>query len=157
MPQKVAKKFLFICTGNICRSLLAEKLLGRMAAERGLDLQARSCGIAARSSFQVPFEIREILSKAGVGEFNHTSTPVSQDHLRWADVVLALTEEHREVVVDMFPQFRFKVHVLRAHAGLPEPDVEDPMGLAMEDYELAASRIKEALEVLISASTQPEK
>ncbi len=151
MPRKVPKKFLFVCTGNICRSLLAEKLFNHMAAAKGLDLQARSCGVAARKIYQVPPEILEILAQAGVPAFEHVSTPVSQELLLWADVVLAVTEDHHSVLVDMYPQFRFKVHALRPFAGIKkEPNVEDPMGLLKEDYELAAVRIKEALEQILS-------
>jgi len=155
MPVKTPKKFLFVCTGNICRSLMAEKLLQKMASAKGLDWQARSCGVAAQGYYVVPAEIRDILKRAGVPDFEHKAQLVSRDLLRWADLVLTMTEDHREIVVDMHPEFRFKIHVLRSYVGLSKPDVEDPMGLDMEDYERCAAVIQEALEGLL-AKAVPE-
>jgi protein-tyrosine-phosphatase len=120
-----------------------------LAAEKKLLWEARSCGTAAQRYFEVPTEIRDILAREGVVEFTHIPQPVSRDLLRWADVALTLTVEQRAVVLDRFPEFRGKVRVLRTEAGLPDPDVADPLGREPEAYRGSARRIKEALARLV--------
>ncbi len=147
------KKILFVCTGNVCRSVLAEKLLNKLAAERGLAWEARSCGVAAQRYSAASPEIRRILEREGAPPFTHVPQLVGRDLLRWADLTLTMTQEHRRAVLERFPEFHAKVRVLLPHVGLPGADVEDPMGRGDEAYERSARDIKEALERLFSMTS----
>src|SRR5688572_5406224 len=107
------KRVLFVCTGNICRSAMAERLLDHWSRERELGLEVRSCGTAAESWYEVPEHARVLLAAEGVPDFKHKPQLVTRDHLRWADIVLVMTRAHRDHVVEHYPEFAGKTKLLR--------------------------------------------
>ncbi len=128
------KKVLFVCTGNICRSAMAEHLLRLLAAERGLEMEVRSCGTAAEGWYEVPAVVRRLLAGEGVPEFEHKARLATRDALRWADDVLVMTARHQDDLLERFPEFSGKVRLLRDAAGFGEQDVLDPMGRSDEFF-----------------------
>ena len=142
-------KVLFICTGNVCRSLFAERLLDKLARERGVDVEVKSCGIAAQGYYQPPEPIWTELAKLGVEKRAHTPQLVSRALLSWADVALTMTHAQRRAVLDMFPEFTPKVHLFRQWAGLGEDDVEDPMGQADAVYMRSCSAVAESVKAAL--------
>ncbi|MEK7389796.1 MAG: low molecular weight protein arginine phosphatase [Elusimicrobiota bacterium] len=145
------KKILFVCTGNICRSAMAEHLLRSWSDRRGLGLEVRSCGTAAESWYEVPEHARRSLALEGVTDFTHRPQLVTRDVLRWADVVLVMTKGHREYILGLYPEFTEKTRLLRAEAGFGPQDVSDPMGYAEDVYARCLGIIKESLEALLRA------
>lgn len=141
-------RLLFVCTGNICRSLLAERLALALASRRGLDLEARSCGVAAEGWYQVPAEIWRALEEAGVPRSPHRPQLVSRPLLAWADGVLVMTRRQRDLLAESFPEHASKIALLREKAGL-SGDVADPVGRAWTDYQSCARSIAESLERLL--------
>ena len=144
-------KVLFVCTGNTCRSVMAEFLLNRMAPGRGMTLTARSCGVAAERYFQVPAGVRAALQAEGITKVDHVPQLVSRELLAWADLVLTMEHMHQEMVLDQYPESRAKVHILKTYAGLPgSQDVADPIGKPDQIYAACCSEIKESLEVILA-------
>ena len=84
------KKVLFVCTGNICRSAMAEHLLRQLSKKQNLGLEVRSCGTAADTYFEVPEIVHKLLSEKGVEPFEHTARLVTREPLAWADIVFAI-------------------------------------------------------------------
>jgi len=150
-----AKKVLFICTGNVCRSFFAERLLEKLARDRGLALEVKSCGIAAQGFYAVPEPIWRELEKLGVEKRPHTPQLVSRQLLAWADLALTMTKMQRQVVLDLFPEFTPKVHLFRAWAGLGENDIEDPMGQADAAYARSCAAVEEAVHAFMPPSRPP--
>ena len=142
-------KLLFICTGNICRSAMAEMLAHKIALERHVTLEARSCGIAAESYFEVPAGVWNALAPLGMSRREHKPQLVARELLKWCDLALTMTFQHREFVIDKYPEFTRKVHVLRAYAGLKGDDIADPYGRPDPFYVSCRDKIYEALEALI--------
>jgi protein-tyrosine phosphatase len=152
-----AKKILFVCTGNICRSAMAEHLLRHLAKTRGLALETSSRGTAAESYYEVPEVVRCLLAAKGVPPFEHKARFLTREALSWADVVFAMTEMHAETITDAYPEFTSKVHLFREAAGFGPGDVEDPMGQPDEFYEKCLAIIEESLEALIKLGFEPAK
>ena len=141
-----AKKILFICTGNVCRSLMAELLMARLSQQRGLGLEVRSCGVAAEIYFAIPPGARAALAEVGITQVEHVAQLVTRDLLEWADLALTMTRTHCEELTDRFPEFGFKLHVLRGYAGLGETDILDPLGRPDKAFSHCRDKIAEALE-----------
>ncbi|ADU32316.1 low molecular weight protein arginine phosphatase [Evansella cellulosilytica] len=95
------KNILFICTGNTCRSPLAERLFEHKKSNN--TVTAKSAGIYATNGAQMSGGSRIALEKRGVKE-NHTSQPVDEELLQWADIILAMTESHKSAVIQQYPE-----------------------------------------------------
>ena len=145
-------KLLFVCTGNVCRSLMGERLARHLGAQRGLDVETRSCGIGAEGYFTVPPEIWRALTEAGIDQSpSHRPQLVSRELLAWADSVLVMTARQQDFLRDAYPEYRGKIALLREKAGL-SGDVADPIGKPWADYQACRVIISEALERLLPAT-----
>ncbi|MDX6769406.1 MAG: low molecular weight protein arginine phosphatase [Elusimicrobiota bacterium] len=143
------KRVAFVCTGNICRSAMAEHLLRHWSAQRGLGLELSSCGVAAEPWYEMPSVARRLLLAEGVPPFEHKARLATRETLRGADLVLAMTRAHQDFLVDRFPEFGAKTRLFLEQAGLGERDVDDPMGRPDAEFVRCLATLKEGLEALI--------
>jgi protein-tyrosine phosphatase len=142
-------KVLFVCTGNVCRSLTAAVLARKLSVEAGSPWETRSCGTAAETYFRVPREIRALLAEqAGADVSAHVPRLVTEDWVDWAERIYVMEEGHRAYVADRFPQATRKTALLD-----PAGDVADPMGGAPEDYRACLDRIRACLLRLLKEGT----
>lgn len=108
MPVKI----LFICTGNTCRSPLAEGLLRQMAEQQNLSVEVKSAGISAMQGAPISPHSRTILQRKGIA-WTHSSQPATADLIQWADIVLTMTTSHKSIVIQKHPQELEKIHSLK--------------------------------------------
>ncbi len=151
-----SRKILFVCTGNICRSPAAQYLAARLARDAGLPWTAASAGVEAEiGKGMTPGAVRALASR-GVKGVRHAARQIDEEMLAGADQIYALTLAHRDILAARFPAHAAKVAVLRAAAGLPDADVEDPYGESDSIYEDCVARIEEALKILIRRNSHVE-
>lgn len=143
------RRVLFVCTGNICRSAMAEHLLRWWSKQRGLPFEVRSAGIAAEGWYTVPEHARKLLTAEGVPTFEHRPQLLTREQLRWADAVLVMAEHHRDHICELYPEFTGKTRLLRDAAGFGEQDVADPMGKSYQVFSDCLGAIRESLEALL--------
>jgi protein-tyrosine-phosphatase len=103
---------LFICTGNTCRSPIAEGILRQMAEKRGLALTVRSAGIAAAQGAPMSRHSATILEKQGIS-VRHSAQSATSKLIDWADLILTMTVNHKRAVIQAFPQSLDKIHLLK--------------------------------------------
>ena len=150
------QKLLFICTGNICRSPVAQFLAERLAREAGLALTAASAGVEAEIGHEMEPGARRTLASRGIKGVSHLAVQLDEAMCADADQIYALTRGHRATIVSRFPAHAAKVAVLREAAGLAVADVADPYGEPDAVYEECAGNIESALKILIRRNSHAE-
>lgn len=96
------KKYLFICTGNTCRSPMAQGIFNKMAKERGIDAAAKSAGISVSPGMLPAENAVSACKEIGVDISNHRSVMLSNDLFYEADRVVPLNTTHRIILTDAF-------------------------------------------------------
>ena len=96
-------RIVMLCTGNICRSPLAEQLLTAEAQSFSLPLDVSSAGTHAMIGGSPPAEIEHLLESYGAPPTHHTPRQLSAEMILGADLVLTATREHRRFSVSMVP------------------------------------------------------
>src|ERR1700742_2086789 len=139
------KTVLFVCTGTICRSPMAEGLFGRMIAERP-DLRVLSAGVSTYPGQPPSAHAVEVLAELGVDISQHRSRPLSEKVIDEADWIIAMTRSHLDSIIYLFPRAAEKVYLLREfEPGATSLDVADPIGMGLEAYRAARDIIRNGL------------
>ena len=133
-------EILFVCTGNICRSPMAEGLLKAMQS----DFSVSSAGVSSMEGWNAMPEAIDVMREHGVDISDHSARQVTEEMVRDADLVLGMTRRHREILKHTFPEAEGKIFTLKEFAGTGV-DIEDPYGRSRDYYELIAREIIEAL------------
>ncbi len=117
------KKVLFVCTGNTCRSPMAEALLRETAQKRRLSVEVKSAGVSAISGIKPSRQAIQVLKEEGI-EYDHESQLLNPQLIDWSDLILSMTGAHRNLIVHNFPQAAGKVYTLKEYA-LWEEGIDD--------------------------------
>jgi len=146
------KNVLFICTGNICRSPMAEGLLRQMSGGR---VEVVSAGLGAGRGQQPSAHAIRVLKEEGIDISEIRSQPVSAHLLEKADHIFTMTRDHLDMLLLLFPEMAAKARLLRfdeaAKGG--RADVTDPIGGTRETYESCKEDIKRAMPRLMELIT----
>jgi len=147
------KRVLFVCTGNTCRSSMAEGLFRKMVKERGKEkeIEVDSCGIAAIAGMPATPQAVKVMKDIGVDISSHRAKNLSEELLK-ADLILTMTKSHKDYIVDKFPYAKGRVFVLAEFAedeGDEGVDIADPYGGDEETYRRVAQALEEKLEKVL--------
>lgn len=144
-------RILVVCTGNVCRSPLAEAALAARLA--GTDVVLRSAGTHALVGGSATAQTQALAGALGADAellSRHRSRQLDEALLDGADLVLALAREHRRDVVDLAPAKLRKTFTLREFARLAQVTSDDELRAAVGNDADAARRLENALGLLVS-------
>jgi tRNA threonylcarbamoyl adenosine modification protein (Sua5/YciO/YrdC/YwlC family) len=153
---------LFVCTGNTCRSPMAEGLFRHLLAARLKskpgELEERgaivmSAGIAAMLGGRAAAEAIKVLAPMGIDLTAHESQPLTDQLVRHADVILAMTRSHRQAILAEWPSAAERVKLL-SHDGI---DVPDPVGGPTELYERCLGQMRPDVERWVAWTAEQVK
>jgi glycine hydroxymethyltransferase len=152
------KNVLFVCTGNICRSPIAEGLFRRLTGNRK-DIEVASAGVHAVRGQPPSVYAVEVCAEEGANISDLRSQPLTGGLVDQATHIFAMTGAHVETIQTLFPQSAEKTFLLRE---FEEPgttvwrDVPDPIGLGRDVYGDCARIIKNALPSVLAFVEQGE-
>src|SRR3954469_7164212 len=145
--RQTVKSVLFVCTGNICSSPIAEGLFHQLIGNRK-DIEVASAGVHAVRGQPPSLYAVQVCETSGVDISGLRSQPLTSSLVERATHIFAMTGAHLETIQLLFPHGADKAYLLRE---FEEPgttvwrDVPDPIGLGRDVYEVCARTIKNAL------------
>lgn len=143
------KNILFVCTGNTCRSPMAEVLFKKML--KGNETVISSAGTAAFNGSPATDEARGVMKKRGLDLSGHKARRVNEEIVKESSIVFVMTQRHYDELVNKFPEHKDKIFILKQYAGFSEDtDIFDPIGESREVYENCARIIEECLRKIIN-------
>jgi RpiB/LacA/LacB family sugar-phosphate isomerase len=145
------RHILFICTGNICRSPMAEGLFRDMTAEDG-GFTASSAGLAAARGQRPSEESVTVLRELGIDISSQRSTPLDMNLAAGADYIFVMTRSHLDAINLLYPGALEKTFLLREFDDAPDGlrDVPDPIGQGIAAYTRCRDTIRRAMPSVIS-------
>jgi glycine hydroxymethyltransferase len=150
------KTILFICTGNVCRSPMAEALFRHAVRGRG-EFRVVSAGIGAMDGQPpTPHSVRA-MRELGVDISGQRSRMLTGDLVRAADIILGMTHGHVDTVALMYPKLAEKTFLLREFDETLEPyekDISDPIGSPYEIYVECRDQIEQGIASLLKFMEQ---
>jgi len=136
------KKVLFVCTGNTCRSPMAELLFNKLAREKGVNAHAQSAGLCTIEGLLINDNSKEALKELGVESDFFRSSDIYDLELNGFDMVVGMTKEHVSELKEM---------------GVPEGKirilgngVSDPYGSSLAVYKACRDEILNSLEEILN-------
>lgn len=146
------QRILFVCTGNTCRSPMAEAILKSKKID---GLEVKSAGIYAATGSEASAHAKKVLDDHQI-EHHHSSTMLNKDSVQWADLILTMTGSHKDAILWQYPDSAGKVFTLKEFNGEKYAiDVVDPFGgnlaIYQETFQELDNLIKQAIEKIQSS------
>lgn len=140
-------RLLFVCTGNTCRSPMAEALFRSELINKPppLQVKASSAGLKARTGDKASPDACKLLLSEGIEYLkNHRAVRVNGEIIAGSDLILVMTKDQKSLLLQKYPRAQGKTFVLKEYV-FPKAgkfDIPDPLDLGMEKYRQVLKEIR---------------
>ncbi len=149
-------KIMFICSGNICRSVMAHWLLAKKIKDsKRNDIEVYSCGIYAMNGDLPTYEAKKIMKdEYGIDISSHRATNIYNSNIEEMDLILCATKSHKIAVINRYADLSEKVHTMKDYIGYERQyhdrrNIKDPWGYDMEEYRSCVAEIEECIDGIL--------
>ena len=146
------KSILFVCTGNSCRSIMAEGLLREALKALGKDgITVSSAGVSAIDGFRPMRETIEVMKREGVDVSGFRSKFLTDEMIVNSDLILVMAAHHMDDIIGRIPEAASRTRMLKQYGRLDDSrasedlDIYDPIGRSIEVYEEILTEIKKEI------------
>lgn len=144
-------KIMFVCTGNTCRSAMADGYFTSLVKNAACcDLSCSSCGLVTRNGLPANPNSVKIAEKYGFSLGEHRATLFTKELGEGADMILCMTREHKKGILSLAPALESRISILTEYDGRGTAGVEDPFGGTLEVYEQCFLEMKRCIDKLFS-------
>jgi len=156
------KTILFVCTGNTCRSAMVEGMFKKILKERTEDynkFNIISAGISALPGISPTSEAILVMFEQGIDISQHHAQELQEELIKKADIILVMTNEHKEYIHKEFPFAQNKTFLLKKFTlnnksennqnNEKNYEIIDPMGRKIEFYRIVARELKKNLDKIL--------
>ena len=139
-----------MCTGNTCRSPIAQALFLEILAQNGdyqnVQVEVLSAGLYTHDGIPATAEAIEAMHKEGIDLSAHKARVISDNLVKQSDLILTMTETHCSHLRNKYPEQRALIFTLSEYAGIGIQDIDDPYGLGGQAYRKIVQQMKVLLE-----------
>ena len=146
--MKHTPRLLFVCSGNLHRSVMAQALGGAMMDQAGRKVIVGSAGTLGLQGRAAPPEVIEVCRQYGLDVSDHSSRPLTRSLIQHSDAIVVMEEAHGDMVLRLEPEADSRLFFLGDYA--PEPgDIADPIGEPLERFVQSRDHILLCLQRLL--------
>ncbi len=141
----------FVCTGNTCRSPMAEGIFRALGGEEKLGLKACSAGLFAQDGMSATPYAVEAVREYGAEIVDHRARQITPEMVQRAKYIFCATAAHADRLLQQFPEAENKTFLMM-HC-----DLSDPFGGSLQTYRYCAAQIHEGMQTLITQLEAAQK